>query len=388
MYHVFVVNDVTFKYHLEYLFAGTCAVKNPDFLDDSAYQNPSPKSKSEGVTPKQELSICGMIADVSRIRPGDKVIFYLTQTAEHEGMFLGVFTVTGKAFFDSNEDNYLGHQLTVNLNFRVTLSPDIVYAKGVSEREALDSLIGISHPSQMCWSLIYRKLKGKRGCTMITDYEAYRLVNLIKKANNGRELKSKYFTYDNRLNQITGNEQRNPYRGTKSDLDIKDRMLVKAARQNKYEAHLQAYVLQHIDKKPLKDLLNIDTNVPLWVGNEVSCGVGMQSIDIMTQQCGKKDIYINVIELKCVEPYDDILDKQLLKYENWILDYISPLYQEKHVHIRPIIIAKSFGRKEQTECFVQKCKKVKCYTTGNTTIEPVCYIGYTIDEDIKFTKLV
>ncbi len=386
MYHVFVVNDVTFKYHLEYLFAGTCARQNPDFLEDSEYRNPL--NKNDGVTPKQELSICGMIADVSRIRPGDKVIFYLTQTAEHEGMFFGVFAVTGKAFFDSNKDNYLGHQLAVNLNFRVILSPDIVYAKGVSERDALDSLIGISHPSQMCWSLIYRKLKGKRGCTMITDYEAYRLVNLIKKANNGRKLKSKCFTYDNELNQITSNEQRNPYIGTKSKLDIKDRMLVKAERQNKYEAHLQAYVLQHIDKKPLKDLLNIDINVPLWIGNEVSCGVGMQSIDIMTQHCTKKDVYINVVELKCVEPYDGILDKQLPKYENWILDYISPLYQEKHVHIRPIIIAKSFGRKEQTERFVQKCQRVKGYTTDNTTIEPVCYIGYNIGKNIKFTKLV
>ena len=195
MYHVFVVNDVTFKYHLEYLFAGTCAPQNPDFLEDSEYRNPS--NKNYGVTPKQELSICEMIADVSRIRPGDKVIFYLTQTTEHEGMFFGTFVVKGLAFFDPNDGNYLSPQLGVNLNFRVILSPDKVYARGVSEREALDSLRGITHPSQMCWSMIYRKLKGKRGCTMITDYEAYRLVNLIKKANNGRELKSKCFTYDN-----------------------------------------------------------------------------------------------------------------------------------------------------------------------------------------------
>ena len=386
MYHVFVVNDVTFKYHLEYLFAGTCAPQNPDFLEDSEYRNPS--NKNYGVTPKQELSICGMIADVSRIRPGDKVIFYLTQTTEHEGMFFGTFVVKGLAFFDANDGNYLSPQLGVNLNFRVILSPDKVYARGVSEREALDSLRGITHPSQMCWSMIYRKLKGKRGCTMITDYEATRLVMLIKNVNKGKELKAKHFTYDNAENQIKTYAESHSYKGTKNSIDIRDRMLKKARGQYKYEAHLQAYVLQHIDKKPLNALLDIHTREPLWIGNEVSCGVGMQSIDIMTQQCGKKDIYINVIELKCVEPYDDILDKQLLKYENWILDYISPLYQEKHVHIRPIIIAKSFGRKEQTECFVQKCKKVKSYTTGNTTIEPVCYIGYTIDEDIKFTKLV
>ena len=75
MFHVFVVNDTTFKYHLEYLFAGTCALENPDFLEDKEYQNP--RKKEDGVTSKQELSICGMIADVSRIREGDKILFYL-----------------------------------------------------------------------------------------------------------------------------------------------------------------------------------------------------------------------------------------------------------------------------------------------------------------------
>ena len=388
MYHVFVVNDTTFKYHLEYLFAGTCAVKNPDFLEDSTYQNPSPKNKTEGVTPKQELSICGMIADVSRISPGDKVIFYLTQNSKHEGMFFGTFTIKEKAFFDSNKDNYLSKLLKLNLNFRVLLSPDKVYAKGISEREALDSLTGICHPSEMCWSLIYRKLKAKRGCTMITNYEAERLVTLIKKANAGKVLKSNCFTYNNKSNEIVSCKKCNSYKGTKSGVDIKDRMLVKAKRKNKYEAHLQAYVLQHIDEQPLKDLLNINTNISLWIGNEVSCGVGMQSIDIMTQQCTKKDVYINVIELKCVKAYDDILYKQLPKYEDWILGYIAPLYRKAKVHIRPIIIAKSFRQEKEKKHFVDNCKSVPMRVVGNSIIESICYIEYDIGEDIKFTKLV
>lgn len=387
MYHVFVVNDRTFKYHLEYLFAGTYTPQNPVFLENSEYRNPLTKQKN-GVTPKQELSICGLIADVSRIRPGDKVIFYLTQTSKHDGMFFGVFTTIGKAFFDSNDNNYLSSELGIHLNFRVKLLPDIVYAKGISERDALDSLSGIDHPSQMCWSLIYRKLKGKRGCTMITDYEGDRLVKLLKKVNENGVLKSKYFTYDKDIFQIKGIKEGCNYNGVEASLNIKERMMKKACQRKSYEAHFQAYILQHIDESPICNLLNIDKTKALWIGNEVSCGVGMQSIDIVTQQCIERDAYINIIELKCVEPYVDILKKQLPKYETWFLDYIAPLYKHKRIHICPIIIAKSFKQDNQTKCFIDYCKQVKSYTKDNVIIEPVSYIEYKIDEDVKFTKRI
>ena len=229
MYHVFVVNDNTFKFHLEYLFAGTCALSNPDFLENSEYQNP--RRKNDGLTSKQELSICGMIADVSRIRPGDKVIFYLTQNEKHDGLFFGIFEVKERAFFDPNNNNFLADSLKVNLNFRVELLPDKVFPFGITEREALDSLSGISHPSQMCWSLIYRKLKGKRGCTMITDYEAMRLINLIEKKNEKNVLNGKYFSYNPDTCSIIEHAECSNYEGTKLSIDILDRMLVKAKRK-------------------------------------------------------------------------------------------------------------------------------------------------------------
>lgn len=385
MFHVFVVNDTTFKYHLEYLFAGTCALENPDFLEDKEYQNP--RKKEDGVTSKQELSICGMIADVSRIREGDKILFYLTQTSEHEGMFFGTFTAKNKAFFDSNADNYLASYLGVNLNFRVQIIPDKVYAYGVTEREALDSLAGITHPSQMCWSLIYRKLKGKRGCTMITDYEAKRLCNLIEAKNNGVSLEGQYFTYDAQNYLIKLSDEENSYTGNKKSIDIKDRMLVKEKRKKAYEAHLQAYILQHIDEEQFCTLLDIKGNEKLWIGNEVSCGVGMQSIDIMTQQLNDNSYLINIIELKCVEPYDSILSYQLPKYIDWVMDYIIPLYRDCKITIQPIVIAKKFGKEEQLADYIVKCNNCHEKILENVTIAEVKYIGYTIDDDISFEKL-
>ena len=47
------------------------------------------------------------------------------------------------------------------------------------------------------------------------------------------------------------------------------------------ESHLQAFILQNLDKdNNLKKLLTKSKKIE-WIGNEVSCGVGMQRIDIM-----------------------------------------------------------------------------------------------------------
>ena len=43
MTHVFIVNDTTLKYHLEYMFAGTGANCDAPFLEDANYQNPRSK---------------------------------------------------------------------------------------------------------------------------------------------------------------------------------------------------------------------------------------------------------------------------------------------------------------------------------------------------------
>ncbi len=325
MTHVFIVNDTTLKYHLEYMFAGIGANCDAPFLEDSNYQNP--KRKEDGLTAAAERNLAAMVADISRIHVGDKVIFYL-RAGNHEGKFYGVFKAVGEPFYDSNHDNYLSSEMGKNLNLRIRIEPDEVYANGVSEHKALDLLDGIDHPSQMCWSLIYRKLKGNRGCTMITDYEAENLIQKIRAENSNTALEGISFTYDTDQKKIIPIGATALYEGETKSVSIKDRLLVKYRRRNAFESHLQAYVVQNCLAEPLCDLLHIDTEKSTWIGNEVSCGVGMQRIDAVTVQEDDRSVKINIIELKDEEPYDSIITYQLPWYIDWVKNYWCPLYSQ------------------------------------------------------------
>ena len=183
--HVFIVNEQTFKHHLEYMFAGTGNSNVPMFLNN-------PTHISEG-----EKAHIGMIADISRVRVGDEIIFYLTGCKE----FYGFFRVVSRPFADVN-CNYLGGgQIGKDLYFRVLLEPTTeVYAKGITEWECFESISGVEHPYQMCWSLIYRKLIGLRGCAALFDYEAERIKRLIRAKNNNTTLQGTSFSYDNTAN--------------------------------------------------------------------------------------------------------------------------------------------------------------------------------------------
>ncbi|XQC05823.1 hypothetical protein ACOAJ8_01510 [Arcobacter cryaerophilus gv. pseudocryaerophilus] len=68
--HVFIVDSNTFKYHLEYMFAGTGAGNT--VIDFNNVSTTSLHAQSEN-------NLLGMIADLNRIRVGDTVIFYLQQ---------------------------------------------------------------------------------------------------------------------------------------------------------------------------------------------------------------------------------------------------------------------------------------------------------------------
>lgn len=66
--HVFIVDSITFRFHLEYLFAGTGAKEH--FIDF----NNSQCTKLHHTT---ENMLVNMIADAGRVRSGDQIIFYL-----------------------------------------------------------------------------------------------------------------------------------------------------------------------------------------------------------------------------------------------------------------------------------------------------------------------
>lgn len=270
MTHVFIVNDTTFDIHLKYMFAGTGTDKEPTFL--TTYDD-------TGINHTTERNLVALIADISRVKIDDEILFYLQGNENHSGTIFGIFKVKNNPFYC--KDNYLQSDLKKNLQYRVLIEKDEVYAQGISEYTALDSLQDIEHPSQMCWSLIYRKLRGNRGCTMITDYEAERLKDLIKKANNNEVITlsndNDIFSYNSQNNCIYVTQPNTEYRGKKDEsLDITKRLLVKIQNNKAYETHLQAYILQHINiDNNLKQLLVPNTENSFWIGNEVGCGVGM-----------------------------------------------------------------------------------------------------------------
>lgn len=336
--HVFIVDSITFKLHLEYLFAGTGAKDRQ--IDFNANQNTTLNYATENM-------LVGMIADASRVRKDDQIIFYLQMDSKekiYEGKFFGIFKAKSDwSFLDDNDGGqYLKDSLGKSLTFRTLIEPAKVYAEGVTEWQALDEIKNMQSPNQMLWSLIYRKLKGNRGNTMITIYESERLCQLIRDKNGRTEMdvRDKKLSFDKGAQKIILVDQMtNQYAGRMADIDILPRLVSKYNGGRSFEAHLQAYILKNIGK---------NTNVTLdtcllgptldfeWLGNEVSCGVGMQRIDVMLSKTVNGQRVLIPIELKAVEA-DTINVKQIQRYVDWIEQYYTPNRQSD---IQPVLVSK------------------------------------------------
>lgn len=339
--HVFIVDNITFKYHLEYQFAGTGA--KDSYIDF----NRSPSTK---LYHSAENNLVGMIADSQRIRRDDFIIFYLQQNISqgiYEGKFYGIFKAKENLSFLDNNDTkqFLKNELVKSLTFRTLIEPYEVYAEGVTEWEALDEIKYIQSPNQMLWSLIYRKLKANRGNTMITIYESERLFKLLRDKNKRQILNGPNFTYDFSAQEITLDKTAHRYTGRKEPIDILPRLARKFNEGKAFETHLQAYVIQNIGRNTNRSLDNcLLEGVDLeWIGNEVSCGVGMQRIDVMLSLT-KKDIRIAMpIELKSVEANPNNII-QLQRYVDWLEQYYIP---NRISDIQPALITKKIEDKQQ-----------------------------------------
>lgn len=373
--HVFIVDDNTFKYHLEYLFCGTGAKEKViDFNN----------CKNSHLHPATENSLVAMMADGCRVRKGDLIIFYLQATSEHEGKFFGVFQAVNDGIFLDNYDKkqFLLDELGKSLTFRLKIAPYEVYAKGVTEWSALDKIKNIQSPCQMLWSLIYRKLKGNRGNTMITIYEAERLINLIRHANNNQELncKNQSLSYDPNIFQIITTEKQFQYSGRCEKINILPRLIEKYNSNKAFEAHLQMYITQNIGlgtNKSLDKSLGIENKKIEWLGNEVSCGVGMQRIDVMfsVEETPVKR-FLFPIELKAVGATTDNT-RQLTRYIDWLEQYYIP---NRESIIQPVLICK------KTEISNEIKQKFREFNTRKNIL-PLLYIEYKIqNDDLLFEK--
>lgn len=374
--HVFIVGTNTFKYHLEYLFVGTGSRDNViDFNNVS----------SSSIHFQQENALVGLMADFSRVRVGDNVIFYLQQdggTGISEGKFYGVFKITSLAFLDNNDNSqFLKQQLGKSLIFRARIEPYQVYPQGVTEWEALDEIGNIASPCQMLWSLIYRKLKGNRGNTMITLYESERLINLIRTKNNRNTLSEQHFTFDTSSQSIVKDNsgQTFNYTGRQESFNLLPRLTDKYRRNQQFEAHLQQYILQNIENISVFQNENIE-----WIGNEVSCGVGMQRIDIMLGSVDNQNNHkIIPIELKSTHAHIGII-KQLQRYVDWLEQYYLP---NKPSDISPMIISRKIDNKQTNE-YINLINSFKDFNNKNHSHLRLRYVEFEITSSgITFTEI-
>ena len=384
--HVFIVDTNTFKYHIEYQFAGTGAAPPKGTPERYIDFNSKPTTSFH---PKTEDNLVNMIADTERVRKGDYAIFYLQQSYSQkvfEGKFYGIFKAKEDLSFLDNYDSsqFLKDKLVKSLTFRTLIEPYEVYAEGVTEWEALDEIKYIQSPNQMLWSLIYRKLKGNRGNTMITIYESERLFKLLRDKNTRKSLSGTNFTLDVSRQQIRLDNNSHPYTGRKEIIDILPRLIRKYNEGKAFEAHLQAYIVQNIGRNTNQSLDKCLLNgLPLeWIGNEVSCGVGMQRIDVMLSIIKNNTKIAIAIELKPNEATTDTVF-QLQRYVNWLEQYYIP---NRISDIQPVLISRRIVNKDQPY-YLDIINSFKAFNGKNNKCLPLKYVEYELkNNNLQFQE--
>lgn len=306
--HVFIVNENSFPAHLNYLFAGTGAGEKDTHI--------------------------GLSSDIRRVRENDYVIFYLERVG-----FFGIFQINGHPFKDTSTPTYLENDLKKKLIYRVKIKPYKVYPKYISEWDALDKLP--LYAQDVIWSLIYRKLKGNRGCTPITPQESERLIKMIEDSNKGVYFtldKDESFTYNSESKKIETIKKKFKYSGVQHPIeDVLSEMIGLDKKQRAFEDRLQAYFTENIGRNSKLEPICGKNNEIIWIGNEVACGVGMQKIDIFTITSDEREnMQFNLIELKCIPAYPDIT-RQLRRYVDWTKSYIKGAINS---NIQPVMVTR------------------------------------------------
>jgi hypothetical protein len=181
--------------------------------------------------------------------------------------------------------------------------------------------------------LIYRKLKGGRGCSPVTPKEGDKLIRLIRQANNGKPIVSSGgFTWESgKIVSVESQEKR--YDTTNADVpDIEDMIYEK----RKVETYLQAYFTENagnpiLDGSVFAEICGESSELK-WLGNEFYCGIGMQKIDVFTITNRTRREF-RVIELKTAA--DTGIHRQLERYVKWCRDYLCETTAE---NLQPIIV--------------------------------------------------
>jgi len=181
---------------------------------------------------------------------------------------------------------------------------------------------------------------------MVTIYESERLCQLIRNKNNKIELNcgNNLLSFDANSQKIVCLENLpNKYSGEKEKLNILTRLVGKFKEEKSFESHLQAYIVKILSMGVDKNLdkIILDGGDIEWLGNEVSCGVGMQRIDIMPSVIKNNQKIVLPIELKSVEASEKNII-QIQRYIDWIEQYYIPNRQSD---IQPVLISMRINNK-------------------------------------------
>jgi hypothetical protein len=291
---------------------------------------------------------------------------------------------------DNNDrKQYLKNELGKSLTFRTLIESYKIYAEGVTEWEALDEIKNMTSPNQMLWSLIYRKLKGNRGNTMITIYEAERLTQLIRNKNNRTELdcRNKVLSFDAVEQKIVClNERQRTYAGRQEVINLLPRLIAKYQAGNSFESHLQAYITKNLGKGTNASLDETILNGAQieWLGNEVSCGVGMQRIDVMPSVVQKEQRILIPVELKAVEA-DEKNIIQIQRYIDWIEQYYIPNRQSD---IQPVLVAKKIANKQSNAYQRLVASFIRFNQVNNNRCARLKFIEFDVQNNDLFFEIV
>lgn len=338
-YHLFIVDERSLKYHLEFGFVGTGRVNN-DF-NISLYK------------------------DLCRLKNNDKIIFYVQKLRK----FYGIFKVINSPFFESNENAYLqpnplnivnnsGDNIT--LRYRCKIEPYEVYRYGIDEFDLIDILP--NNVVDVLWSLLYRKLKAERGNSPLFGKEFNIIRNKLKDINNNQIQNSNGYTF---INAEIIPSMPNNYGGNDSDnINLTQFFL----ENNYFEDHIHSLLLKETPSIIFSEQFD-------WLGNEVYCGAGMQAMDILFI----KNNVFNIIEIKKGN-IPLTITEQILKYIRWLKNRFNDIAIE---HYQPIILGEKIKRNKSNRS-IMNTRRNKLIEFNNLNISlPIKYYEYEIiDSDI------
>jgi Holliday junction resolvase len=326
--HVFIVNERTLPKHLEYMFVGTSAGE-----------------KEHNIS---------LLADMMRVKGGDFIFFYIEGKSDKKGRFFGIFKAKDDLVYHVKGVKAKQPGLSVKLVYRKFIEPYEVYENGVLEWIALDKLPIYSR--EILWTLIYRKMKARRGNTMLFPWETKRLINLIQEANNGKVLSAKCFSFDNESYKIR------PYDRV-YEHNWGNEVVINWEDVKKSETYFQAYILQNLKVGDNDFYPEIFGKNIVWIGNEVFAGSGMQKIDLLTIERESHIRYIfRVIELKHPKSRTNInfAPEQLEYYINWAREDIGGhLLGARQFNIKPILLVLTKETNSISEDVVNKVRNLK-----------------------------